>query len=391
VKLKLRSAIAVHHTATDTGSWDGPAAEKALPNDDGEALYKQEYAWVDPKADPDTKSAYKFPHHDVSDGKVGAANTSACSAGIGVLNGGRGGTVIPEADVQGVYDHLAAHLKDAKKDVPELKSAAPALGREIRDAFMPWAVELRAQADGDGTELHGHFSKYLKWYRVDSMFEGSFMERIMPGAFDNTIAQHRSQMRVCFNHGFDPSIGDKPLGPIETLDGSGEGAEYGVPLLDTDYNRDQVLPLLEGRLMNGKRSGSMLGASMAFSATDDTWDMKPRPTQDNPDSLPRRSVNEARVYEFGPVTFPASSSATAGVRSGTDEFIEHLLKDPRFALQLAKRSSLSYVDKAIEAARSRAGAADPATEPDEPTSGGSRAAGMLARQAERHPLMEFKP
>jgi hypothetical protein len=37
----------------------------------------------------------------------------ACSATIGALHGARGGTVIPGADRRGVYDHVAAHLRDA--------------------------------------------------------------------------------------------------------------------------------------------------------------------------------------------------------------------------------------------------------------------------------------
>ncbi len=381
---ELRSAIAIHHTATDNGSWDGPEAEKNLPADD-EASYRKAFAWVDPKGDPDTKTAYKFIHHEVSSaGTVGAANETACSAGIGVLNGGRGGTTIPAADRQGVYAHLAAHLKDAGKEAPELNSAADRLGMAIRSSFLPGSLELRAAApDGPATVLAGHFSKYDVWYRVSSLWEGDFMERVRKGAFDNTITQHRSQMKVLFNHGFDPTIGDKPLGPIRELDGTGEGAYYEVPLLDTDYNREQVLPLLEGRLMDGSRAGSMLGASMSFQVLDDDWDMKPRATRDNPDSLPRRSVNEARVFEFGPVTFPASGAATAGVRSGTDEFIEHLLHDPAFVAGLAERSSPRVVRKMLAAASASRGAVasnDPSGRPE--TESSSERQAQLRRRAE---------
>jgi len=38
----------------------------------------------------------------------------------------------------------------------------------------------------------------------------------------------------------------------------------------------------------------------------------------NPDGIPERTITEAQVMEFGPVTFPAYSRATAGVRSLTD-------------------------------------------------------------------------
>src|SRR3972149_769352 len=105
------SAIAVHHTETDDGAWDGPANEARLKVDAGEVYYKSAFAWQDPDGDPETKAAYKFPHHLVDeDGNVGAANGKACQTGCGVLNGGMGGAKIPDADRQGVSNHLAAPL-----------------------------------------------------------------------------------------------------------------------------------------------------------------------------------------------------------------------------------------------------------------------------------------
>jgi hypothetical protein len=137
-------AIASHTTGTGTGTWDGPANEANLDNGDGATEYRAAYAWIDPDADADTKAAYRFIHHFVSaDGTVGDASTVACSAGIGVLNGGRGGTSIPDADVQGVYNHLAKHLTDADLEAPELNAAAAA---------------LEADPDVEGAQRHGAFS-----------------------------------------------------------------------------------------------------------------------------------------------------------------------------------------------------------------------------------------
>lgn len=119
----VKSALGSHSSATDDSAWDGPANEARLPTDAGVATYRKAYAWVDPDGDPDTKSAYKFIHHNISeDGAVGAANVNACTTGIAVLNGGRGGSAIPDSDRQGVYNHLAKHLTDADMELPELKS-----------------------------------------------------------------------------------------------------------------------------------------------------------------------------------------------------------------------------------------------------------------------------
>jgi hypothetical protein len=111
-------------TATSGGPWGDEVVESRIPNDAGESTLKQMYAWVDPDGDPDKKSSYKFPHHKTSaDGTVGAANLAACSGKIGELNGAHGNYPdIPDADFQGVWDHLAKHLRDAGREPPELKS-----------------------------------------------------------------------------------------------------------------------------------------------------------------------------------------------------------------------------------------------------------------------------
>jgi hypothetical protein len=110
-------AIAPHSTPTSAGTWDGPAAEASLPNAD----LARFFAWRDPDGDPTAKATFRFIHHH----PAGAANITACQTGIGVLNGGRGGTTIPPGDRRGVYAHLARHLRDADLEPPEAQFAGP--------------------------------------------------------------------------------------------------------------------------------------------------------------------------------------------------------------------------------------------------------------------------
>lgn len=78
------------------------------------------------------KEFAKLLHHEVEkDGTVGAANLSACSAAIAVLNGGRGGANIPDDDRKGCWNHVARHLRDGDREPPELKSADPDRSEEI--------------------------------------------------------------------------------------------------------------------------------------------------------------------------------------------------------------------------------------------------------------------
>jgi HK97 family phage major capsid protein/HK97 family phage prohead protease len=178
------------------------------------------------------------------------------------------------------------------------------------------AVECRAEGEGMPTMV-GHFATFGDWYEVDSWIEGHFLESIGRRAFDKTIAESRSQMKVLYDHGQDPQIGNKILGPIEDLRTDRTGPKFAVPLFDTSYNRD---------LRPGLEAG-VYGSSFRFTVEKDAWDQSPEASDHNPAALPERTITEARVFEFGPVTFPANPNATAGVRSTTDAFYQRS-RDP---------------------------------------------------------------
>ncbi|MFC5996944.1 HK97 family phage prohead protease [Pseudonocardia hispaniensis] len=183
---------------------------------------------------------------------------------------------------------------------------------------VPRTVDLRADDSdpGDGSLglMSGHFSVFDTWYEIDSWFEGRFLERTAPGAFRKTLAEGRDTVKVLFNHGTDFHIGDKVLGRARDVREDEVGAYYEVPLLDTSYNRD---------LLPGLRAGAY-GSSFMFRVVRDEWNDEPGRSDYNPDGLPERTIKEVRVFEFGPVTFPANPDATAGVRSMTDQFYERM-------------------------------------------------------------------
>lgn len=170
----------------------------------------------------------------------------------------------------------------------------------------------RGEGEAEGMPvLSGYLAVFNEWAEIRSKQEGHFMERIAPKAFARTFENNRRSMRVCLDHGTDPTVGNKPLGPITMLEEMERGAYYEVPLLDTSYNRD-LIPALEAGLY---------GSSFRFSVMRDDFNPKPRASEANPDALPERTILEAKVREFGPVSFPAYGGATAGIRSITDEMI----------------------------------------------------------------------
>lgn len=185
-------------------------------------------------------------------------------------------------------------------------------------------IELRAEDGTDGTTLFGHFTLFDVWNEIDSYFEGCFMERSAAGSFKKTFKENRGRIKSQFDHGYDTFVGSSILGPIDVLHEDPEGPYYEVPLLDTDYNRDRVLPMLAGRLMSGESVGSVLGASYRFRVVKEEWVYPKKASTYNPNMLPERTLLEQSLYELGPVPFPALLAATAGVRSAslTDHFLE---------------------------------------------------------------------
>lgn len=179
-----------HDTATVDTPWDGGEMEIRLNSPLTIAQANGAYAWYDSDKvngnDEIPRTYCKFIHHVVSeDGTPGAANLTACSAGIGILNGARGGAAIPASDRQGVYNHLAAHIRDGGREPPvlltvqevELRArrrhlvAATAPVAPPTDWFTnpklseptPWTIE-------DSLEVFGHLAL---WGTCHTSFQGT--------------------------------------------------------------------------------------------------------------------------------------------------------------------------------------------------------------------------
>ncbi|HLS44295.1 MAG TPA: HK97 family phage prohead protease [Ornithinicoccus sp.] len=134
----IKGAIPPHETDTVSRSWNAAATVKGLAEEARPSELRTVYAWVDPDADPEMKSSYAFPHHH---GVDGPANLRACLQGIAVLNGATGDPGIPAEDREAVYKHLAAHLSDADRDVPDLREDP---GEKGRKRFADEAVDVMA-------------------------------------------------------------------------------------------------------------------------------------------------------------------------------------------------------------------------------------------------------
>jgi hypothetical protein len=128
-----------HTTATSDAAWDGAANEKHLPDRMTDELARQAYAYVgEIDGDVFTKDDCRFMHHEVDESCIpGAANLTACSSGIGILAGGRGGTGIPLDQRRAVYAHLAQHLRDAGQEPPPYDVADALVAHAWHDEWRP--------------------------------------------------------------------------------------------------------------------------------------------------------------------------------------------------------------------------------------------------------------
>jgi HK97 family phage prohead protease len=230
--------------------------------------------------------------------------------------------------------------------------------------------EVRATDDGDGSTLTGHFSVFDNWYEIDSWLEGRFLERIRPGAFARAFSEQRDRVKVLFDHGYDPQIGNKVLGSIDDMAEDKTGARYDVSLFtDATYVAD---------LMPGLRAG-VYGSSFRFKVTGEEWVEPARSTKHNPEKLPERSITDVDLYEFGPVTFPANPEATAGVRSLTDSFVDRLMTDPRFVARFTERTGPAVVSKILAGLPDDVRTSAPAA--DGPTAPATRTVAQIRAQA----------
>ena len=262
------AAIPAHSTATSDGAWDGPANEARLKGDQSASYYRKEYAWVDGEKDATKKNAYKFPHHEVSGGgDIGAANVKACQSIIGALNGARGGSSIPSGDRQGVYNHAARHLKDAKVDPAPLKSEHDALLVAISSLheldsnpfatvaeMRPWAgagtcaylydgsdveMALRSFAtQASVTPMLGDSRKItclVAPYGKESQDLGGFTEVYEAGCFTESLLS--GDPRALFNHNPDFVLGRRSAGTARFFE-KPDGLYFEADAPDTQWAND---------------------------------------------------------------------------------------------------------------------------------------------------------
>lgn len=159
-----------------------------------------------------------------------------------------------------------------------------------------------------------------------------YYERIMPGAFDRALRE--DDVRSMFNHDSNQLLGRRANKPNDTLRISVDsvGLRYEVDVDPNDPTHQSLIPKL--------RAGKVDGASFMFEVMGRNWREEQRGEGDNKRDVTILEITDVRLWELGPVVFPAYESATSEARAierrELDEFLKHRNSDTEAKLKLLR-------------------------------------------------------
>lgn len=155
-------------------------------------------------------------------------------------------------------------------------------------------VEVRAK--DDATVIDG----YGALFNNETVIGSWFRERILPGAFTDSIAQ--DDIRVAFNHSPNFILG-RTSAKTATVTEDAKGLRYEV-----------TPPLTRADVVESIKRGDITGSSFQFEVEnpdDEEWDY----SQTKQGKLPLRTIKRAKLWETGPVAWPAYENTTVSARA----------------------------------------------------------------------------
>jgi HK97 family phage prohead protease len=183
-----------------------------------------------------------------------------------------------------------------KIDMDENSAEPIGIVRDGLTRSAPFEFELERDSGGDGLTLEGYAAVFDSPTEINN-HEGNFLETIAAGAFKKTLRDGRPVLQ--FDHGKHPMIGSLPIGKIEALKEDARGLFVRARLHAGQFYE----PVREAIA-----SGAIDGMSFRFSVVRDDW------TAPQGRRLAQRNIQEVKLYELGPVVFPAYAATTVGVR-----------------------------------------------------------------------------
>ena len=204
----------------------------------------------------------------------------------------------------------------------------------VVERIVGFAPELRQGEDGSEViGLRGHAAVFdTNSVPLFDFWEGSFVERIRPGAFTKTLRE--ADVRLLINH--DPSLllARNTAGTLRLAEDA-TGLAVDADVAPTTYARDLVANM---------RLGNISQMSFAFRIVKESW-------TETHDGLPLRNVEEAALSDVSVVTYPAYPATDAGLRSRYNAIVAEISGEPspdRYPLLRAAQAALAEVIERLE-------------------------------------------
>lgn len=161
-------------------------------------------------------------------------------------------------------------------------------------------VRIERRAEGEPSRIVGYSARF----NTLSEELWGFREQIAPGAFADVLKN--DDVRALFNHDSNLVLGRNKAGTLELReDETGLWMEATPP--DTQAGRD-VVTLIDRR--------DVTGQSFSFLTESDTWEKRADGI------IVRTLVKVGRLYDVGPVTFPAYPDTDVAMRSVANSALE---------------------------------------------------------------------
>lgn len=189
----------------------------------------------------------------------------------------------------------------------------------VRSVMFTRANNNVKPSGSDGRTLEGYGAVFDSPARINS-WAGSFDERIARGAFEQSLGERTPKLQ--FDHGHDKRTGSVPIGAVEEV----REDDHGLYVRARLFENSVVEPIRQAI-----EAGAIDGMSFRFEVEDEEWRDSEgvQITRDEEldelmwhpgDRGPlQRTIKRAKVFELGPVVFPAYDSTSVGVRSFLDQ------------------------------------------------------------------------
>jgi hypothetical protein len=193
---------------------------------------------------------------------------------------------------------------DDSRSKPPTESEAKATTKPERRAIGREMANIRTIHRDDDAPPHAIEGYAAVFYNgtpeTEFQLFDDMVERIMPGAFDDVLAD-KPDVRGLFNHDPDHLLGRTSAGTM-SLSVDGKGLAYSIALADTTVARD---------VAEHVQRGDIDGSSFAFRVRSERFRTE--------DGIDIREIEKVEpLYDCGPVTYPAYAGTEAGFRATED-------------------------------------------------------------------------